>query len=712
MPITLRRAESKFFVQFAGYTPLKDVVKNAGFRFNGAATRWESNDPRVVLGLAARTDVQVTAEAAEAIAGMRAAAAEQANHATRSIIASSAISSSVEIPVPAGLDYLNYQKAGIAYAMGRPNTLIADEMGLGKTIQAIGVVNADEKARRVLIVCPASLKLNWKREFERWDVKGLTVGIATSKGLPAADVCIVNYETVAKHRPAIDAVAWDVLVVDEAHYLKNPKAQRTVAVLGGSKKKVAPIVAGRRVFLTGTPIVNKPVELWPVVRSLDPSGLGAMGYFDFARRYCAGFQDRFAFNASGASNLEELQARLRGSIMIRRLKKDVLKDLPAKRRQLLPFEPNAEIKRILKAMETSHVANEKRLKALRAQAKAREGEDDKEAYAAIAREIQSATKVAFTEMSRHRHALAVAKAPIVVEHVREALESQECLLVMAHHQDVVEAIVAALEADGVSCSIVTGSTPVEERQAQVDAFQAGKTRVFVGTIRAAGVGLTLTRASHVVFAELDWTPGNVSQAEDRVHRIGQTKSVLIQHLIVDGTLDAKFVTTLVQKQRIIDKGLDDGCGESMAVLAEELFAVEDVEVEAAMTEDEADRAFEDELAALEEELERKHERQHAEQEERRKRFEAEHASLLDDLDASPEGAGEAAFEALEILAALDGDFAREENGVGFSKAHSAVGHRLAGTPIYARDRIRSAFALKLARIYRRQLPDDLRSRIT
>lgn len=738
MTIVLRRDESAFFVKFERPSNDRFAVKECGFRFDRDNARWITRDPKVVAELVSLPGVEVTQEAAEAVRQARTEAAEAAIRASVSVIASAATDADIDIPAPEGLSYLPYQRAGIAYALSRKGVLIADEMGLGKTIQAIGIANADASVRRVLVICPASLKLNWRSEFKKWSVRGLSVGIATSKGLPDTEVVILNFEIVSKLRPAIDSIAWDLLIVDEAHYLKNPKAQRTVAVFGGSKARVQPIRAGRRVFLTGTPIVNRPCEIWPLVKSLDPEGLGAMGWFGFARRYCDGYDTAFGFEAKGATNLDELQTKLRASIMVRRLKKDVLTELPAKRRQLLPFEPNAEIKRLVKAMEKAHAENERRIAALRKQAA--QVENGSNAYNTIAEQIRKAAQVAFEEMSRHRHDLAVAKAPIVVEHVREILETEDSVVVACHHLDVVDVLVEGLQEFGVN--LITGRESHEKRQAAKEAFMAGKGRVVIGTIGAMAEGWTLTRASKMVFAELDWTPGKVSQTEDRIHRIGQQNSVLIQHLVVEESMDVTFVEKLIAKQKVIEAALDEGDRQRMSEDVLDLYGTDDFSIEATTTEAEAEADF----VRLVEEREEEVRKQAAEREERARKAAEDWArraeesaktreerdrervvERMSDREERAEAAGRdgamkllesatddmisASYEALRIVCSYDGDYAREDNGIGFSQADTMIGHRLAEMPASYRTDMMNAYALLLARRYRGQVDVALVERI-
>ena len=431
---------------------------------------------------------------------------------------SAATASDMEIPVPDGLAYLPFQKAGIAYACDRKNTLIGDEMGLGKTIQAIGVINVTTP-KTVLVVCPASLKLNWKIEMKKWLVAERTIDIVNGGGdqIPAnPDIIIINYDVLTKHAKALQSRTWDMVIMDEVHKIKNPKAKRTVVAVS--------IKAHRKVLLTGTPITNRPIELQPIAGYLDHKSFG--NFFYFAKKYAGAYKSRFGWDFSGSSNLDELQRRLRQSFMIRRKKDEVLKDLPAKVRQVI----------VLPSKEYSNELT-KEFDAL-----------------ADAVEETSFEKVSFEKMSGVRHEMALAKVNDVVDHL---IDLDHQVVVMAHHKDVVEGIKDGLEALGKTVVTLTGDCNQVQRQNAVDTFQAGAADVFIGTIGAAGVGITLTKSSHVVFAELDWVPGNVSQAEDRCHRIGQQDSVLVQHLVVDGSLDARMAEVLVQKQKVLDRALDD-----------------------------------------------------------------------------------------------------------------------------------------------------------
>lgn len=485
-------------------------------------------------------------------------AAEEVEALNAASAASRAVDADIAIPVPAGLDYLPYQKAGIAYAISRDACLIGDEMGLGKTIQAIGVWNADASLKRTVIVCPASLRLNWAREFAKWATRLVKIAVVNG-GKPSDfpvgewDVLIVNYDVLGKHRDALDAFEIDFLIADEAHYLKNPKTVRTKAVLGfvaKGKRVEQAIKARRRCFLTGTPIVNRPIELFPLVEAIDPSGLGS-NFFKFAKRYTNASHNGFGWDFTGASRLDELQRIMRERFLVRRLKSEVLTELPAKRRQVIVIPANGASEAVA-AEQSAYAAKETRLIELRAACELAKCSSNPQDYRDAVQELKDGASAAFTEMAKARHEVAVAKVPYVADHLEQCLEEGP-VVCFAHHKDVVHALA---ERFAGRCVILTGETSMSDRQQAVDDFQNGKVDLFIGNIQAAGVGITLVRSSHVVFAELDWVPGNMTQAEDRTHRIGQLNQVFVQHLVLEGSLDQVMAAAIIRKQEIIDKALD------------------------------------------------------------------------------------------------------------------------------------------------------------
>jgi SNF2-related domain/Helicase conserved C-terminal domain/LAGLIDADG-like domain len=527
------------------------------------------------------------------------------------------------------------------------------------TIQAIGAANADSTARSILIVCPASLKLNWQREWLKWDTKGLTVGVANGGTLPETDVVVINYDILGKHRAALRARQWDLLITDEAHYLKTPKTKRTQEVLGhwdkDPKKAIEPIRARRRLFLTGTPIPNRPIELWPLLKSLDPNGLGR-NWEGYVKRYCAGYRDKYGWQVDGSSNLPELQEKLRATIMVRRLKADVLTELPPKRRQIIVLPTNGAVGAV-QAEQAAWQRHEQRLAELRIAIELAKAGSEAE-YDAAVEQLREGARYAFTELSKARHAVALAKVPYVIEHLRETLEQGQKVICFVHHKDVLAAIAGEF---GSACVTLTGDHSPEERQAAVDRFQTDPTcTLFIGTIMAAGVGITLTASSHEVFAELDWVPGNLTQAEDRAHRLGQQNSVLVQHLVLDGSLDARMAAILVEKQAVIEAALD-----------REVPEIERVSV----------LPHEEPATAR---ISRK--------------------KVIEDAPALSDEAVEAIHLGLRMLAGVC-DGARNLDDAGFNKLDTGIGHSLAAAPQLTQRQ--AVLGRRLCTKYRRQLPSDL-----
>jgi len=292
---------------------------------------------------------------------------------------------------------------------------------------------------------------------------------------------------------------------------------------------------------------GRPLELWMLLMMLDPKYWNANegSFSEYKKRYCGPRSicinwRRQANPASwrivydGATNLDELNARLRATVMMRRTKSDVLTELPEKRTQVLAL-PGA-------SQESDIFA----------------GLDGIEDYDACIRRLRG-SKVLMEEWAATRHRQGVEKVPAVIEHVENVLLEERKVVLFAHHQDVIEMLREGLAAH--SPVLLNGLTAMGARQALIERFQTDeKCRVFIGSIGAAGVGFTLTAAHNVVFAELDPVPGIMSQAADRCHRIGQKSSVLVQHLVFDKTLDAHIVKLLVKKQERIDKTLRGSAG--------------------------------------------------------------------------------------------------------------------------------------------------------
>lgn len=416
---------------------------------------------------------------------------------------------------PKGLSPYPFQRAGVEYALGAleqfGSCIIADEPGLGKTIQALCVAN-ELKVEHVLVVCPASLRINWRKEADKW--------------LIYTEAVVLGFEELVRN-PDRGLGVWDLMVVDEAHYLKNHETKRLKACFS--------VQARRHLFLTGTPIVNRPIELWPLLAAIFPSQYGDRQ--KYGMRYCNGRMVNGSWDYTGASNLLELQKSLRSQIMVRRLKKDVLKDLPPKVRQIIEIPAEA-------AGASEELATLLRqLKAPNAKALTEK----------VVSGLKSGDMMPADVIARVRHLQALSKVGPAVAHIRSLIDEVGKVVVFAHHRDVLDQLAAAFPEH----VMLRGGMSDKQKDEAVSVFQNTECPVFLGQIQAAGTGLTLTAACTVVFVELDWVPGNMTQCEDRCHRIGQKDSVLVQHLVLEESLDARIAKALLRKQKIIDQALDD-----------------------------------------------------------------------------------------------------------------------------------------------------------
>jgi SWI/SNF-related matrix-associated actin-dependent regulator of chromatin subfamily A-like protein 1 len=417
-------------------------------------------------------------------------------------------------------------------------------MGLGKTLQAIGLVNALPALERVLIVCPATMRLVWKRELEKWLLHSYTVGLvgidspSTALG---AKIVVCNYDRLHQFRTQLTARKWDLAIYDECHFLKNPVTRRSMVALS--------IEAEWRIGLSGTPLQNRPIELFGILSWLDPKNWPASSRWTFGHRYCGAQYNGFGWDLLGSTpaNLPELNQRLRSTVMLRRTKSQVLPELPPKLRSVVELEPTTNIRQTVEAeLWAFERWMEEKSKPLSGPAN---GENQ---YTAGVRGLQRFQGTERETLAEARHAVALAKVPLVTEFVREGLQGGGKIVLFCHHRDVVSSY---LEALSEFCPVsITGATSPTDRQLAIDRFQMEPCcRVFVGNIQAAGTGITLAPASsHCVFAELSWVPAEITQAEDRLHRIGAQDNVLVQHLVLSGSVDALMVGVLLKKQRILD----------------------------------------------------------------------------------------------------------------------------------------------------------------
>ena len=423
-----------------------------------------------------------------------------------------------------------FQRAGVAYALWSRRTFLADEQGLGKTVQALAALEADD-AWPAVVICPASLKLNWQRETERWlPHRSVAVVSGTAAVAPAADLTIVNYDIVHAHRVRLALRKPQALVLDESHYVKNPRAKRTQAV-----RRLADSLPpdALRLALTGTPVMNHADELIAQLRiigRLEDFGSGAR----FARR----------FQGIGAE--ERIHWHLRRSCFVRRAKVDVLPQLPAKRQVPVPVALDNEREYRLAEQDVIAWLREQPLD-LR--------ELDRKVAAALRAER-------LAQLNALRRLASRGKGGAALAWIEDFLASDEPLVVFAGHREMQDRLVERFP-DALH---LLGRDSITAREAAVQAFQAGESQLLVGATRVAGQGITLTRASNVAFLDLEWTPAMHDQAEDRCHRIGQHDAVTAWYLLAAKTIDETMIELIERKRRIVDAVTDGRTDDGEAVL--------------------------------------------------------------------------------------------------------------------------------------------------
>ena len=404
--------------------------------------------------------------------------------------------------------------------------LIADDMGMGKTIEAIGYAVYKEYSR-VLVICPASVKENWKREIKKFS--GIeanliqphsTIKVGDIQKLDGQGWEIVGYSNLESYWKYFKDQKYDLIIIDEAHYIKNRKAVRSRKVMLMLKSRT-----NDAIFLTGTPILNKPSEIYNIFNYIRP--MNFWGSDGFAMRYCGLKQDSFGrWDYTGATNLDELKDRM--SFMIKRDKKNYLEQLPDK---------------TINIVETSMADWSDYNDIL----------DDFREWLKKNNLNEAATYAeALTKASYLKQAVVNNKK--VEKYLDEFLNNGQKMIVFSQYRTVIDNLHKRYEDRSVK---LTGLTPTGERQALVDKFQTDRScRVFFSTIKAGGVGLTLTEADCVVFTDLSWTPADHAQAEDRAWRIGQKNNVNVYYLITPDTIEEKIWKMLKRKETMINQILE------------------------------------------------------------------------------------------------------------------------------------------------------------
>lgn len=460
-----------------------------------------------------------------------------------------------------GFELYPYQRAGLKYMVSKNGrVLLGDDMGLGKTPQGIAMARHYQSDWPLVVIAPSSLLLNWRKEILLWlpDIKmsDITV-IKKGSQKPSGLITIASYDYATKQEEAIKNYLGvrGVLLVDEAHNMKNPDAKRTQSLMN-----ICHIVK-RLAIITGTPFLSRPKEAWSLLNAIDPSEEEWKDQRAFEEKFCEGkvikIGKKRVYSANGAANIDYFHDLIREKVMVRRLKTDggVLDQLPEKRRvtQYLDIDGSrSDLDAITKDISfrvmnayPTYGKNLRELKKIVLEEATAEGAED---------DIFKAYKLT-----------GMAKIEQICEWLSDKLDGSESkFIVFGHHKDFLTGISDTLKKKKIDFMKIDGSTPSEKRFEYTERFQSDPTcRVAVLSIQAASVGLTLTAASEVIMGEFPWTPALAQQAECRAHRNGQKELVTCYYMIANNTIDGYLWNMLSRKSLVSSLMLDGGEGDEM-----------------------------------------------------------------------------------------------------------------------------------------------------
>lgn len=451
-----------------------------------------------------------------------------------------------------GLQLMPFQKAALEFMeIAKGRVLLADEMGCGKTIEIMSYLQLHPEIRPAIVVCPASIKFNWRNELACWMSLGDKIQVAKRGVMPkrkidrktkeviidsdeafTGDILIINYDILGKWADRIRTREPQIIIFDESHLLKNRKAGRTVAAVQLSEN------IPHKILASGTPMLSRPAELYTQLHIINPRMYPADGlnFMKYARKYCDAKQVTLPgtlgtyWDTSGASNIDKLADELK-TIMIRRTKSDVLSELPEKRRSSIIVEMTNK-------------------------AKYRKQIDEFGKWLMINRGKDASAVQAINQIEYLKQMCVEGKMEAAIDYLRSSfIETETKVIVFATHVDTISKLMEAFKDVAVK---IDGSTKQEDRELATEKFQNDpKTLMFVGNMQAAGVGLTLTAASNVVFLELGWTPALHDQAEDRAHRIGQKNAVNVNYILAADSIDVMLMALLEHKRKIVVGAVGD-----------------------------------------------------------------------------------------------------------------------------------------------------------
>lgn len=504
--------------EWHGDFKFRNIPRTAGFRWDNLSKVWWTASPRVATKLENLFD----ATAKKAIQSQ--------------VISYKNWEEALDIVE--GETLYGFQEEACYFALSRSRSYLALDPGLGKTPVA-GVVlqtlsNYNPKPIGGIYICPPFLTRNTEAELNKW-APSLKVARQESNGVSKKPYNFLIIPDSILHREEAQERIFkfcellnasdhlSVLIVDEAHRYKNDTAKRTQSLF----EKIVPYFS-KQIYLSGTPMPNRPIELFPLLSSVAPETIDYMNRFEYGKRYCDAHQNEFGWDFGGASNMGELVKNIMGKFMLR-FKKSIL-PLPEKLEEMIIVSSDLppRLERISQQIKDTVDIND----LIKGIIKIDLGKDE-------------------LALATYRKELGILKAPTAAEYINYCLEEneEESILVFAIHKEVISILSKAL--DRYAPLVVTGDTRMELRHEMVKQFQTDKKRrVFIGNIQAAGIGLTLTKSTRVVFAEFSWVPADNDQASDRAHRIGQTSTVSVQYLVHRNSIDKNVIETVLKKRKV------------------------------------------------------------------------------------------------------------------------------------------------------------------
>lgn len=511
------------FSKRGGVALENQLAKEAGLQWNADTLRWVTRNPDKALGLRQWADLSAERKF------------------KKHFITEYALPE--QIIYPDHLSPRTFQIESAWHCVTRSPAYCADEAGLGKTVTSILCMNT--VPGKTLIICPPFLKYSWAFEIQKWLLRPATIGIMdggkaiSNDKLWDADVVIVPDSLITN--PLLQSMItnrkWMWMFVDEAHRYKEATTQRTQALVGEEDDgRGIRHAATRIVLLSGTPIPNgRPIELYPLLSQLAPESIDHQSALEYGQSFCGAkrvvrYEGRKAivnWDFRGQSNLNGLRAKLREKLMIRHLKKNVLKELGPKTRQIIFLDEVKRLHELEKRVLTNRTLEELM------------GEDCE-----------------LGDIATYRREVGEAKLEQAAAYIHDLLEnSPDKLVVFAHHIDVVEGLQKALR--GFGALMIRGGMTAKDKHLRAARFQSRpEHRLIVGNMDAMGVGLTLTQAPGVIIVEPSWVPGINEQAEDRVHRMTQKSNVYCRYLVLRNSLDERMLHSVLSKQDAINKVMD------------------------------------------------------------------------------------------------------------------------------------------------------------